>query len=346
VGGEALSRKTIVIAHRGASGYLPEHTLASYAVAILQGADYIEPDLVITRDGRLIARHDNLLDPTTDVGSRPEFAARRTGKLVDGTAATGWFSEDFTLEEIKRVRALERIPDLRPANSRFDGQFEVPTLQEVIDLVKAMERVTGRAIGIYPETKHPTYFERIGLPLEERLVGILHANGYAGRQARVFIQSFEVGNLRRLRALTDLPLVQLLGRDGRPYDMEAAGGAGGYQQMATARGLAEIAAYADGVGPDKRLVIPLDADGNLDAGRTTAFVADAHVVGLQVHPYTFRAENVFLPGSLRRGAGAPSDLGDLPRELDAFLGAGIDGFFVDQPDIGVGARDRFVAGSF
>jgi len=187
--------RPIVIAHRGASGYLPEHTLAAYAVAMLQGADFIEPDLVMTQDGHLIARHDNVLNLTTDVAQRQEFAARRTDKIVDGVATNGWFSEDFTLAEIKQLRAVERIPDVRPANTRLNGQFQVPTLQEIIDLVNANERALDRKIGIYLETKHPTYFQRLGLTLEGKLVKILHASGYATKRDRVFIQSFEISNL-------------------------------------------------------------------------------------------------------------------------------------------------------
>lgn len=333
----------IVIAHRGASGYLPEHTLAAYAVAILQGADFIEPDLVMTKDGHLVARHDNVLDLTTDVARRPEFAQRRTTKAVDGVSVTGWFSEDFTLQEIKTLRAIERIPDARPANARFDGQFEVPTLQEVIDLAKAYEKVVGRKIGLYPETKHPTYFDRLGLSMEEPLVRILHRNGYQGKRDKVFIQSFEIGNLRNLRRMTNLPLVQLLWLEGKPYDVEAHGGTLTYDQMATPRGLAEIATYADGVGPEKNhFIIPLDANGDLHAANATRFVRNAHAAGLLVHPYTFRAENRFLPRNYRGTSGDPNAAGNVAGEMQVFLGTGIDGFFTDQTDIGVRARDALV----
>ncbi|TXF13773.1 glycerophosphodiester phosphodiesterase [Pelomicrobium methylotrophicum] len=340
----AGGEKPLVIAHRGASGYLPEHTLAAYAVAIFQGADFIEPDLVMTKDGHLIARHENVLDLTTDVASHPEFAGRRTTKGVDGVAVTGWFSEDFTLAEIKQLRAIERMPGVRPANTRFDRQFEVPTLQEIIDLVQACERALGRKIGLYPETKHPTYFQRLGLSMEEPLVRILHRNGYQGADGRVFIQSFEVGHLRKLRRMTRIPLVQLLGVGGKPYDVEAAGGSLTYDQMATPGGLADIAAYADGVGPEKsHFILAPDAEGKLDPGNATDFVANAHAAGLQVHPYTFRAENRFLPVSLR-SSGEPHALGDSEAEIKAFLALGIDGFFTDQADLGVRARDAFVAG--
>ncbi len=333
--------KPLVIAHRGASGYVPEHTLAAYAMAILQGADFIEPDLVITKDGHLVARHDNVLDLTTDVSSRPEFAGRKTTKTVDGVTVTGWFSEDFTLNEIKTLRAIERIPGIRPANARFDGQFEIPTFQEIIELVQAYEKLLDRRIGLYPETKHPTYFDRLGLPLEEPLVKVLRRNGYEGRNAQVFIQSFEINNLRKLKGMTRIPLVQLLWIEGKPYDVEAGGGTLTYEQMATPAGLAQIASYAKGVGPEKRFIIPLDSAGNLNLSSATRFVQDAHAVGLQVHPYTFRSENVFLPSNFKSSSD-PNALGDGAGEIKVFLRTGIDGFFTDQTDRGIVARDAFL----
>ncbi len=336
-------RMPIVIAHRGASGYVPEHTLAAYSIAILQGADFIEPDLVMTKDGHLVARHDNVLDLTTDVASHAEFAGRKTTKSVDGIVITGWFSEDFSLAEIKTLRAIERIPDARPANTRFNGQFPVPTLQEIINLVKAHEKASGRKIGIYPETKHPTHFDGLGLSMEEPLVAILHRNGYQGKRDRIFIQSFEIRNLQDLRRLTNLPLVQLLWLEGKPYDVEAASGTLTYDQMATPQGLAQIATYADGVGPEKyHFIIPRDAAGNLDTAHATRFVKNAHAVGLKVHPYTFRAENRFLPTNFKSASGVPNELGDSDGEIQAFLATGIDGFFTDQTNIGVQARDAFV----
>jgi glycerophosphoryl diester phosphodiesterase len=332
----------IVIAHRGASGYLPEHTLAAYAVAILQGADFIEPDLVMTRDGALIARHDNELSLTTDIARHPDLADRHKVKTVDGVTAEGWFSEDCTLAEIGRLRAIERIPELRPGNARFDGQFGVPTLQEIIDLVRGMERLTSRSIGIYPEIKHPTHFAGLGLAMEEPLVQVLHRNGYRGVDAGVLIQCFEIASLQALHRMTDLPLVQLLGTAGRPYDVEAAGGQLTYEQMATPAGLAEIATYAAGVGPEKyRFVIP-QVDGAVRAENVTPFVARAHAAGLVVHAYTFRAENAFLPANFRSGTGAPGERGRAASEVLEFLRAGIDGFFIDQPDVGVLARERFL----
>lgn len=340
----ARSDSPIVIGHRGAAGYLPEHTLAGYALAVFQGADFIEPDLVMTKDGQLIARHEPILDETTDVSSRPEFASRRTTKVLDGFAVTAWWSEDFTLAEIKQMKARERIPSVRPANARVNDQLEIPTLQEVIDLAKGLEKVAGRKIGIYPETKHPTYYRSLGFAMEETLVHILRRNGYAGKHDRVFIQSFEVSNLKQLAHMTNIPLVQLLGgASSRPFDVVAAGGTLTYGQMATAQGLAQIARYADGVGPSKGYVIPLVA-GILDPANATNFVGDAHAVGLVVHPYTYRVENQFLPLNLRIGAD-PNGRGNLQAEIEMFLDAGIDGFFTDNSDVGVKARDAFVDGN-
>jgi glycerophosphoryl diester phosphodiesterase len=327
----AVHKKPIVIAHRGASGYLPEHTLAAYSVAILQGADFIEPDLVMTRDGELIARHDNRLDLTTDIAARPEFARRRGTKEVDGVSVTGWFSEDFTLAEIKQLRAVERIPDIRPANRRFDGQFTVPTLREILELVRAYEKLVGRSVGIYPETKHPTHFDRLGLPLEPPLVALLREHGYTRKEHPVYLQSFEPSSLQKLRALTPLPLIQLLDEAGAPT----------YDDMATPEGLARVAAYADGIGPNKERVIARDG-ANRVASPPTDLVRDAHAAGLLVHAYTFRAENFFLPVGLRRGAD-PTVHGDLDAEIRAFLTAGIDGLFVDHPPIARRAVDGFRA---
>lgn len=324
----------IVIAHRGASADRPEHTLAAYKLAIEQGADFIEPDLVATKDGELVARHENEIGSTTDVADRPEFADRKRTKAIDGQQVTGWFTEDFTLAELKTLRARERIPQLRPANTAFDGSDTVPTLQEIIDLARSEERRTGRRIGLYPETKHPTYFAALELTLEERLVGVLHQNGYSRRGDAVFIQSFEVGNLKRLRGMTDLPLIQLIGDRGAPYDQKASGTNLTYAAMLTPEGLRAVAGYADGIGPYKDHVIPRQANGKLGAPST--LLQDAHKVGLKVHPWTFRPENYFLPTDMRRGE-SPAQRGDGAAEIRAFIAAGVDGFFTDAPTIGIEA---------
>jgi glycerophosphoryl diester phosphodiesterase len=336
----------IVIGHRGASGYVPEHTLTSYFIAIQDGADYVEPDLVMTKDGVLVARHENEIGGTTNVAAHPALASRRATKVIDGTSITGWFTEDFTLAELKTLRARERIPDTRPGNTRFDGQFEVPTFEEILWLVHGVEeqrdaraRQLGqpapRRIGVYPETKHPTWFAGIGLPMEELLVRTLERHGYKGRQGLAYIQSFEVGNLKALSKMTQLPLVQLIEASGAPYDLAARHDPRTYADLITPAGLAQIATYAQAIGPSKLLVIPRTADGKL--GEPTALVANAHAHGLLVHPWTFRAENAFLPSNLQRGT-APVDHGDLAGELLPYLRAGIDGFFTDQADLGLRAR--------
>lgn len=329
----------IVIAHRGASGYLPEHTLAAYFVAIEQGADYIEPDLVMTRDGVLVARHENEISGTTDVARHAAFAARRTTKAIDGAAVTGWFTEDFTLAELKQLRAVERIPQWRPGNTRFDGMFEIPTLEEILALAhgRQVRALSGARVGVYPETKHPTYFRDIGLPMEQALVDTLHRYGYAGRDGRAFIQSFEIANLRALRGMTQLPLVQLVNDSGQPFDAARRGDATRYADLVTPGGLAEVARYADAVGVHKNLVIARTAGEAL--GPPAALVDQAHAAGLLVHAWTFRAENVFLPAPQRR-PGPEATPGALDEEIEAFLRAGVDGIFSDHPDYGVRARHR------
>jgi glycerophosphoryl diester phosphodiesterase len=323
----------LVIGHRGASGYRPEHTLASYALAARMGADYVEPDLVSTKDGVLVARHENEIGGTTDVAAHPEFASRRATKVVDGVSITGWFTEDFTLAELKTLRAKERIPDLRPRNTLYDGRYEVPTFQEVVDLTARLSKELGRRVGIYPETKHPTYFRSIGLPLEPALVKALRRSGLDDRKAKVFVQSFEVGNLQALRKQLKVPLVQLLDAP----DRTPAGSSTTYGQMATPAGLRAIARYADGVGPAKTYIVPRDAAGASQA--PTSFVGDAHSAGLKVHPYTFRNENAFLPLELRSSAD-PAAYGDAFTEYAQFFGLGVDGVFSDQPDTAVAARDE------
>ncbi|MEU6074496.1 glycerophosphodiester phosphodiesterase [Micromonospora sp. NPDC047074] len=328
--------RPLVIAHRGASGYRPEHTLEAYRLAIRQGADFIEPDLVATRDGVLVARHENEISGTTDVAARPEFAARRASKTIDGVTVTGWFTEDFTLAELRTLRAKERLPQVRVANTAFDGRYQVPTLQEVIDLARAEGQARGRTIGVYPETKHPTYFASIGLPLEEPLVEVLRRNRLTHRNSPVIVQSFETANLRKLDRMTDVRLAQLLDATGRPYDFTVAGDARTYQDLAKPAGLKWIASYADGIGAHKNLVVPRDAAGKLLA--PTTLVRDAHRERLTVHAWTFRAENQFLPADLRIGTD-PNARGDIQAEYELFLGLGLDGVFTDHPDTAVAARE-------
>jgi glycerophosphoryl diester phosphodiesterase len=335
-GGDRSGEGPLVIGHRGASGYRPEHTLASYELAARMGADYIEPDLVSTKDGVLVARHEPEISATTDVASHPEFTARRTTKMIDGVAFTGWFTEDFTLAELKTLRAKERIPDVRQRNTIYDGRFEVPTLQEVIDLSRRLSRELGREIGIYPETKHPSYFRSIGLPLERPLVRVLRRNGLDRRRSKVFVQSFETGNLKALDRQLDVPLVQLFGARGtRPFDFVESGDPRTYADLATRAGLREIARYADGAGPSKDYIVPRDASGASLA--PTSFVEDAHDAGLVVHPYTFRNENQFLPLELRSSPD-PNAYGDAIAEYEQFYGLGVDGLFSDNPDTAVEAR--------
>jgi glycerophosphoryl diester phosphodiesterase len=354
-----------VIAHRGASGYLPEHTLAAYWLAIEQGADYVEPDLVSTKDGVLVARHENaiailnadgsVLEATTDIAERPEFADRRRTKNIDGVYITGWFTEDLTLAELKTLHARERLPQLRTANTRFNDMFEVPTFDEVLRLVaQANERrreealrrggpkaaLAVKPIGVYPETKHPSYFDSIKLSLEEPLVRTLHRHGYVGRNAPVIIQSFEVGNLKEVRRMTRVPIAQLLSNSGQPYDFTLKGDRRTYADLTKPENLREIATYADGIGAHTSLLIPL-VNGNL--GTPTTLIKDAHAAGLIVHAWTFRAENNFLPNEFDSSAN-PGDWGNLGGQIKDFLKLGLDGFFTDQPFLGVQARDEFVRG--
>ncbi|MFD0783911.1 glycerophosphodiester phosphodiesterase [Micromonospora azadirachtae] len=332
---DRASDRPIVIAHRGASGYRPEHTLESYRLAIRMGADFIEPDLVATRDGVLVARHENEISGTTDVATHRKFADRRTTKTIDGVSVTGWFTEDFTLAELRTLRTKERLPQVRGTNTTYDGRFEVPTLQEIIDLARSEGRARGRTIGIYPETKHPSYFASIGLPLEKPLVQVLQDNGLTRKSSPVVIQSFETANLRELSRLIDVRLVQLLDTTGRPYDFTVSGDARTYPDLASPAGLNWIARYADGIGPNKDLVVPRDAAGNLLA--PTEVVRDAHREGLVVHAWTFRAENRFLPVDFRTGAD-PNAHGDIISEYELFFRLGLDGVFADQPDTAVATR--------
>ncbi len=327
----AAAVQPIVIAHRGASGERPEHTLASYELAIEEGADFIEPDLVLTKDNVFVARHENDITGTTDVADHPEFAARKTTKTIDGQSHTGWFTEDFTLAELKTLRAKERLPQLRPANAKYDGQFTIPTLAEVIALAKKRSKQLGRTIGIYPETKHPTYFASIGLPMERHLVAELKAAGWDSASAPVFIQSFEVNNLKLLHTLTKIRLIQLMDGNGGPADNATPS----YAAMITPTGLKAVAAYAWGIGPNKDMV-------DKGEGAPTTLVADAHQAGLRVHVWTFRAENFFLPASLKVGAD-PIARGNVAEAMRRQLATGIDGFFTDFPLIGSTARDAYRA---
>jgi glycerophosphoryl diester phosphodiesterase len=279
----------------------------------------------------LVARHEPEIGGTTNVADHPEFAALRTTKLLDGVAITGWFTEDFTLEELTTLRAKERIPQVRPQNTQYDGKFEIPTFQEVLDLRAQLSRQLHRDIGVYPETKHPTYFRNLGLPLEPKLVATLNRNGLNRRGAKVFVQSFESNNLKALRHQLKVPLVQLLAAPATtPFGEPQT-----YAQMATPAGLREIARYADGVGPSKDYIVPRKADGSSAA--PTTFMRDAHRAGLKIHPYTFRRENQFLPLELRSSPD-PNGIGNLEAEIRQFFALGVDGVFTDNPDIGVRAR--------
>lgn len=310
--------RPLVIAHRGASGERPEHTLAAYQRAIDQGADFIEPDLVMTRDGVLVARHENEISGTTDVADRPDFADRRTERLIDGVKVSGWFTEDFTLAELKTLKARERLPDLRPASAAFDGQQTIPTFQEVVDLAKAESRRTGRTIGTYPEMKHPTYFEARGLPMGASLAAALRDNGLDQRDAPVFVQCFEPKPLRAFRGISAAPTVMLVGA-GRLSDSL----------------LAEVADFADGLGPELKMVLDVNAPGLPPTGLITR----AQAAGMKVHPWTVRAENSFLPVGLRRGEGLASH-GDSAALLRAVYGAGADGVFTDFPALAVTVRQE------
>jgi len=354
-------RPPLLIAHRGASGYLPEHTLAAYSLGIDQGADFIEPDLVLSKDGVLHARHEPMLarvqleadgrtikrksdgkpelhrsDTSTNVWQLDKYAERLVIKQLDGKPTAGWFAEDFTAAELRAdVRAQERLRDFRLANNAFNDRYPIPTLGEVIDLAQRRSKELRRTIGIYPETKHPSYFKSFtdakGLPrMEDLLLNQLHTAYGNNREAPVFIQSFEVSNLQYLRSRTTMRLVQLLSANGKPYDFQVSGDSRGYQDLASSPGLDFMKGYADAIGAHTQLIVPTD-------GRRlqspTELIKEAHARGLLVHGWTFRAENLFLPSELARGTG-PATTGDMAGQLRAFIEAGMDGFFTDQPDLG------------
>ncbi|HEY7447635.1 MAG TPA: glycerophosphodiester phosphodiesterase [Vicinamibacterales bacterium] len=321
MGVAAGAQQLLIIGHRGASGHRPEHTLESYRLAAQMGADYIEPDLVSTRDGVLVARHENEIGSTTDVATK--FPERKATKSVDGVEISGWFSEDFTLDEIRTLRARERLSSRSQA---FDGQFTVPTFDEVVALARQLERELGRPIGVYVETKHPSYFSGIGLPLEPPLLQTLERYQWTDRRAPVFIQSFETSNLRELRTKTQLPLIQLLDDRGGPWDRRAAETFRTYADLTTDAGLGEIAAYANGIGPNRRLIVPAGNDGTLS--RPTDLVSRAHRLGLLVHVWTLRSDPPFL---------SPYYGGRPEAEYEQFRDLGVDGIFTDFPDVAVRA---------
>ncbi len=351
----------LVIGHRGASGYLPEHTIEAYKRAIELGADFIEPDVVATKDGELVVRHEPNITATTDVSTRPEFASRKTTRMVDGIAETGWFTTDMTLAEIKTLRAKQPMAE---RDQSHNGRYAVPTLREVLDLARGESAKTGRTIGVYPETKHPTYHVNAGLMLEDRLLRLLAEYGYTAKNSPIIVQSFEVGNLKYLRSKTQLRLVQLIDGDGvdaqgrvtlaapsdRPYDFTVAKDSRSFADLLTPAGLREIKTYADGIGPWKAYLVParqidanndgkpddLNGDGVIDERDRvqlppTSVVRDAHTAGLFVHPYTFRNEAKRLASDFR---------GDAAAEYRKFFEMGVDGVFSDFPDTAVAARGR------
>jgi glycerophosphoryl diester phosphodiesterase len=327
--------KPLVIGHRGACGERPEHTMGSYRLAIAEGADYIEPDLVMTRDGVLVCRHENEISATTNVADHGEFARRRTIKLIDGETVSGWFVEDFTLAELSVLRCRERLPQLRPANRAYDDQEPIPTFEDVLALARA------EGVGIYPELKHPSFLAAHGLDPVEPLVAALNAAGWNGPDAPVFAQCFEVYPLVRLATLSAVRKVLLIGAEAAPLDLRDEGAT--LESVLSDDGLKDIAAYAFAIGVDKSLVIPRGPDAASLA--PTDLAARAHRIGLAVHAWTFRAENAFLPAELRRGEPSAPNYqalhGDLRAELAAFFGAGVDGVFCDFPSIARAAADQF-----
>jgi glycerophosphoryl diester phosphodiesterase len=327
-------RAPLVIGHRGACGYRPEHTLAGYELAARLGADFLEPDLVSTADGHLVARHEPEIGGTTDVADHPEFASRRTCRIIDRQLVEGWFVSDFTLDELRSLRAVERIPTVRAHNTRWNGHFPVPTFTEIIELAGRLSAELGRRVGIYPETKNPSYHAALGLPLEPELIRQLRGAGLDRPDSPVFVQSYETANLRALHEMLDVPLVQLVDDLDPPADLVTEGDPRSPKKMIddllSPTGLADIATYAAAIGPHKTLLLEPD-------GESRSTTDDAHAFGLAVHPYTFRRENRFLPPSLRSGPD-PAGIGDAIGELRRFLRLGVDALFTDFPDQAVFAR--------
>lgn len=333
----------VVFGHRGAAGYRPEHTASGYRLGAQLGADYLEPDLVPTKDGALVDRHEPEISQTTDVAAHPEFASRKRTVTIDGVATTGWFTFDFTLAELRTLRAVERIPEIRQRNTIYNGIDRIPTLQEDIDQVRALSKQDHRVIGIVPEIKHSTFFRSIGLPMEDRVLRVLRRNGLDGRHPTLptLIQSFEVGNLRYLHRHSRIPLVQLTSATGAPADLVAAHDPRTYADLTTPDGLRSVARYATWLGPDKAQIVPVDAaTGRMKA--PTSLVADAHRAGLKVVPYTFRNENSFLPADFDSDAN-PADYGNALAEDRLFYSLGIDGIFTDNADTAVEARRQWIA---
>ncbi len=333
--------KILVVGHRGASALRPEHTLASYQKAIDDGADFIEPDLVSTKDGVLVTRHENEIGGTTNVSTLSQFADRKTTKNIDGKDLTGWFTEDFTLSELQQLKARERIPEFRPANTTYNDLYPVPTLEQVIELAEANYKKTGKIIGLYIETKHPTYFKNRNLAMEDTLLKTLAKYKYTRDIAPVYLQSFEVQNLIDLKNELDLhktikhaQIIQLYdAKTAQPADFVESGETKTYADLATAQGLKDVAKYANGVGPSKGYIFNFNDNGSV---QTTSFISDAHAAGLKVHPYTFRPENNFLPTPLKCSQDKPAERcpsGAL-KEFEAYFKAGVDGVFTDDPALG------------
>ncbi len=338
----AATAAPLIFGHRGAPGYRPEHTAAGYALAAAMGADYLEPDLVPTKDGFLVDRHEPEISTTTDVANHPEFADRRTTKRIDGVRTTGWFTTDFTLAELETLHANERLPDIRQHNTLYNGRYRIPTLQDDITQAEALSRQYHRRIGIIPEIKHSSFFASIGLPMENRVLDVLARNGLTGSRPRipVIVQSFEVHNLRYLHNRTRLPLMQLTEASGAPADFVAAGDPRTYADLVTPSGLRAVARYATYLGPDKTQIVPRDAHGRILPA--TSLIPDAHRAGLLVGPYTFRNENTFLPVDFRRGTD-PADYGNAFAEDELYFSLGVDAIFTDNADTGVAARAEWIA---